>query len=1238
MNSLAGMLSDPTVIRLAMVLLHFLWQGCLFALAAIVTLGALRNAMPQLRYLVLLGLFVLMAASPIVTFHALPTHVSLGELEPTVVRVADGGRRFDTSNAEEQATHEPSKTSSAVTEDVPHQTELTPMPIGGETTDKAVMPPGDTRFELLTTGDLSWGSWLVVAWSVGVVLLSMRLLYGLLAAERLKRRGVQPIEQALQKTARRIQRQLAIWREVPVMVSQYVNVPTLVGYFKPVILMPTSAMLGLTPQQFEAILAHELSHVARHDYLTNVLQCVVETLLFYHPAVWWMSRRLRHERELCCDDMATAICDDRRVYAEAIYFVAQARNDSAVPALAATGSPLVQRIKRLAERDTKKTNQSSGWLAALVMIIAVSLLGLGLQATVAATEESASRMELHTPGGVVDIEMFDSRVEIGFDSETGLLNITGAGPNEIKIKLGPQQFPMGGGEPDNWLTITRGEKPVVRFRLRTVFNVNDLGLIHSFNEGASAYSGALSPDGTRALIGGDIPRPYMLLWDTEGGEVIKKIPTSIPPLFVAYSPNGRQVAAASINGMAQLLDLESGELLREFPHRGMITSIEFSPDGKRLATGGVDNTVCIWNVADGSELLRYREHENWVTCLAFTPDGKQIASGSADATVHVWYTDTGNTMSVLKHPEPVWSVAVSGDGQRIASGTGGPMIGPAAAMNVKQSDVNDIFVWDANTGEQLLRLAGHKHSVKGIDITSDGRYAVSGSLDSTLRLWDLTEGVELRKFSYEGWVTSVHFSPDNWQVLATGGIRYEAGRAIQYPEERVRLFQLTKTESSVEAADQEQSNYTYVFDAGGDKRRDAIASDDAEKMVGDFVLRSHLGIDEARVKVKELTVAAKIYPLDLELRKRLEKARQELAVIESFLRESNPSLPQHPGVLHQIAALEKGGAVPSLAYLPDGIHAIAGGDQEYERLLLWNTQTNTAEHYFTVDTSCFTVAASPDGALIANAGLGSDGTIMLWDLESREIVCELQHGSSVMCLAFSPDGRRLISGGTDATACVWDVEEEKELLRFRGHQRWIADVVVSPDGKAVLTGSGDHTARVWDIDTGAELHSVSHPAPVWSVAVAPDSRYFATGTGGGPRESLSPLTFKPSDEKSIRYWQHADGRTYIVRSSKDNQIRCWGMGGGRLVRTLSGHSDLVKSLVFTPDTKRLVSGSFDGTLRVWNLQDGKEIDRVQSQTWVTSVAISPNGHRVISGGGVSKNDAGELQHRRDEQLQLYLLD
>ena len=95
-----------------------------------------------------------------------------------------------------------------------------------------------------------------------------------------------------------------------------VEVPTVIGWLRPVVLMPASALSGMGPQQLEAILAHELAHIRRHDYLVNLLQTVVETLLFYHPAVWWLSGRIRVERENCCDDLAVSLCGDPYAYAE----------------------------------------------------------------------------------------------------------------------------------------------------------------------------------------------------------------------------------------------------------------------------------------------------------------------------------------------------------------------------------------------------------------------------------------------------------------------------------------------------------------------------------------------------------------------------------------------------------------------------------------------------------------------------------------------------------------------------------------------------------------------------------------------------------------------------------------------------------------------------------------------------------------------------------------------------------
>src|SRR5205085_6589248 len=100
--------------------------------------------------------------------------------------------------------------------------------------------------------------------------------------------------------------------------SALVEVPTAIGFMKPVILLPASTLTGLAPAQIEAILAHELAHIRRHDYFVNLLQSVIETLLFYHPAVWWVSRRVREERELCCDDLAVRASGDAIAYARAL--------------------------------------------------------------------------------------------------------------------------------------------------------------------------------------------------------------------------------------------------------------------------------------------------------------------------------------------------------------------------------------------------------------------------------------------------------------------------------------------------------------------------------------------------------------------------------------------------------------------------------------------------------------------------------------------------------------------------------------------------------------------------------------------------------------------------------------------------------------------------------------------------------------------------------------------------------
>jgi beta-lactamase regulating signal transducer with metallopeptidase domain len=191
--------------------------------------------------------------------------------------------------------------------------------------------------------------WLTLVWLAGVMLLSMRTLGGLVLARRMKLHGARPVSGLWRERAAEIARKLSVSGPVKVLESSLVSVPTAVGWLRPAILLPASAFTGLTPQQLEAVLAHELAHVRRHDYLVNVLQTGVETLLFYHPAVWWVSRKIRAEREHVCDDMAVRVTGDAMTYARALTRIERLRTTAPRLGMAADGGSLRSRVSRLVE-------------------------------------------------------------------------------------------------------------------------------------------------------------------------------------------------------------------------------------------------------------------------------------------------------------------------------------------------------------------------------------------------------------------------------------------------------------------------------------------------------------------------------------------------------------------------------------------------------------------------------------------------------------------------------------------------------------------------------------------------------------------------------------------------------------------------------------------------------------------------------------------------------------------------
>jgi GWxTD domain-containing protein len=222
--------------------------------------------------------------------------------------------------------------------------------------------------------------WLALFWITGVCIFYLRHTVGWISVCRLRRRGVCCVSQLWQKKLSSLTVQLHLSRPVRLLESCFVDAPMVFGHFRPLILMPIGLLAGLPAGQIEAILLHELAHIRRYDYLVNVLQGLVEGLLFYHPAVWWISRVIRAERENCCDDVVVAMSGNAREYAAALAALEQNRWSGRDPAVAATGGSLVKRIRRL----LYPKGAHGGWTPLLATVVLIVIAAVALTAWQAA--------------------------------------------------------------------------------------------------------------------------------------------------------------------------------------------------------------------------------------------------------------------------------------------------------------------------------------------------------------------------------------------------------------------------------------------------------------------------------------------------------------------------------------------------------------------------------------------------------------------------------------------------------------------------------------------------------------------------------------------------------------------------------------------------------------------------------------------------------------------------------------
>ena len=631
-----------------------------------------------------------------------------------------------------------------------------------------------------------------------------------------------------------------------------------------------------------------------------------------------------------------------------------------------------------------------------------------------------------------------------------------------------------------------------------------------------------------------------------------------------------------------------GPLLRTLRDpTGGVNAVAVTPDGHRAVSGSTDwgqfrgrfrwDTFNVWDLETGQ--LRTLIPTSPVNALVVTPDRRWAISGSDDTTLKVWDLETGQVVRILTgHSGGVNAVALTTDGSRVVSGS--------ADKTLK--------VWDLETGQELHTLTGHHDSVQAVAVFPDGSRVVSGSKDGGMSVWDIETGQLVYSPDYPLIsVQAVAVLPDNCRVVSGS----EDGiMRVWDLETRQMAYGFTGHTGCVTAVAVTR-----------DGRKAVTSSRDKTLKVWDLetgheirTLRGHTG-----------SVNAVAVILD---------GRQAVSA------SSDGTLKFWDLETQQMAYGLTGhtDCVTAVVVSPDGRKAVSGSNDG--TLKVWDPETGKELHTLRGHTgSVNAVAVTRDGRKAVTSS--RDKTLKLWDLETGERLNTLQTFRN-SAVALSPDGRKAVCGSIGHNLDVWDLKTGKDrtlgeaeplfwyekisdfgedlvvLEQCKLGDYWVNTVVVSPDGRKAVSGSNDTTLKVWDLETGKSIRTLrGHIDGVEMVALTPDGRRAVSASRDG--------TLKVWDLETGQELRTLNGSIQMTQaltsSGRERQMAL------KIVQELYGHIDGVEMVALTPDGRRAVSASRDGTLKVWDLEKSCEPTTLKShKNMVSAVALTPSGRLAVS--------------------------